>query len=178
MRTILVVVAGALLIAGCGGEDTDGSADQVADSAATETEAAPEPGPRDSASKDDGGSGKPKPGTAIVAGGSEFGEMLYDAENQAIYIFENDSKDESVCYDECAKAWPPVLTKGEPEADAGVDASLLGTIEREDGTTQVTYAGQPLYHYAHEAPGEVRCHNVDLNGGLWWVVGPDGERLA
>jgi hypothetical protein len=22
----------------------------------------------------------------------------------------------------------------------------------------------------------VRCHNVNLNGGLWWVVGPDGKR--
>ena len=35
----------------------------------------------------------------------------------------------------------------------------------------MTYAGKPLYFYAHEGPGEVRCHNVDLNGGLWWVVG-------
>jgi hypothetical protein len=40
----------------------------------------------------------------------------------------------------------------------------------------VTYAGKPLYFYDHEGPGEVRCHNVDLNGGLWWVVGPDGKR--
>lgn len=27
-----------------------------------------------------------------------------------------------------------------------------------------------------QGPGEVRCHNVDLNGGLWWVVGPDVKR--
>ena len=47
---------------------------------------------------------------------------------------------------------------------------------RRDGRKQVTYAGKPLYFYAHEEPGEVRCHNVDLNGGLWWVVGPDGKR--
>ena len=42
----------------------------------------------------------------------------------------------------------------------------------------MTYGGRPLYYYAHEAPGEVRCHNVDLNGGFWWVVGRDGEPLA
>jgi hypothetical protein len=33
-----------------------------------------------------------------------------------------------------------------------------------------------LYYYVDEGPGEVRCHNVDLHGGLWWVVGADGER--
>jgi hypothetical protein len=27
-----------------------------------------------------------------------------------------------------------------------------------------------------EGPGEVRCNNVNLNGGYWWVVGPDGRR--
>ena len=45
-----------------------------------------------------------------------------------------------------------------------------------DGTRQVTYAGKPLYFYAHEGPGQVRCHNVNADGGRWWVIGPDGER--
>ncbi|MGK2938717.1 MAG: hypothetical protein ACSLFR_13080 [Solirubrobacteraceae bacterium] len=40
------------------------------------------------------------------------------------------------------------------------------------------YNGQPLYFYVNEGPGEVRCHNVFLNGGLWWVVGPNGTRRA
>ncbi|HZL04366.1 MAG TPA: hypothetical protein VFE45_02915 [Coriobacteriia bacterium] len=40
----------------------------------------------------------------------------------------------------------------------------------------MTYAGRPLYYYAHEGPGRVLCHNVHLNGGLWWVVGPNGKR--
>ena len=42
----------------------------------------------------------------------------------------------------------------------------------------MTYAGKPLYFYVNEGPGEVRCHNVFLNGGTWWVVGPDGKRRA
>ncbi len=49
-------------------------------------------------------------------------------------------------------------------------------MKRRDGKLQVTYAGKPLYLYAHEGPGEVSCHNVSLNGGLWWVIGPDGKR--
>ena len=138
-------------------------------------------GHRDSDTEGEKPDSEPRPkaerGTAIVLGGSEYGEMLYDSNDQAIYVFERDREDETVCYGECADAWPPVLTDGEPTAKNGVDASLLGTIERDDGSTQVTYAGQPLYFYAHEGPGEVLCHNVNLNGGYWWVVGPDGVPL-
>ena len=55
--------------------------------------------------------------------------------------------------------------------------SLLGTVKRRDGKRQVTYAGQPLYYYAHEGPGEVTCHNVDEFGGLWLAVQPNGEAV-
>jgi predicted lipoprotein with Yx(FWY)xxD motif len=116
-------------------------------------------------------------GTKVTVRDSEFGAMLFNAKRQAIYVFENDSRNKTVCYGECAKAWPPVFTKGKPRAGNGVDAGLLGTIERHSGRRQVTYAGKPLYYYAHEGPGEVRCHNVNLNGGFWWVVGRDGMRL-
>ena len=61
-------------------------------------------------------------------------------------------------------------------AGRGVRRSVLGTTRRRDGRRQLTYRGRPLYYYAHENAGEVRCHNVSLNGGLWWVVGPDGRR--
>jgi predicted lipoprotein with Yx(FWY)xxD motif len=68
------------------------------------------------------------------------------------------------------------VTKGEPQAGGNVEEDLLGTVQRDDGTTQVTYGGHPLYYYAHEAPGEVKCHDVRGFGGLWLVVGPDGNR--
>jgi predicted lipoprotein with Yx(FWY)xxD motif len=181
----LALVAAALLfVAGCGGAE-EAPAPAAAEATATpEPGAEPEPGagaqseptaePEPGAEA--GAEPEPRPGTRIVAGDSEFGRMLFDADRQAIYIFELDPAGKTVCYDECAEAWPPVYAKGEPRAGRGIDASLLGTIRRRDGRRQVTYAGQPLYYYAHEAPGEVRCHNVNLNGGLWWVVGPDGKR--
>ena len=114
-------------------------------------------------------------GTRITLRGSEFGTMLFGPRRQAIYVFERDSRDESACYGECARAWPPVLTKARPAAGRGVRARPLGTTRRRGGKRQVTYAGRPLYYYAHKGPGEVLCHNVDLNGGLWWVVGPSGR---
>jgi predicted lipoprotein with Yx(FWY)xxD motif len=178
MKTFTILLTtGLLALAGCGDDDDDSGGSAPA---ASGDETVMEKKEDAAMEKEDAAMKKEdaamKAGTAITVGDSEFGDMLFDANKQAIYIFENDPKGETVCYDECAEAWPPVLTEGEPKAGDGVNADLLGTVERRDGKTQVTYADQPLYFYAHEAPGEVRCHNVDLNGGLWWVVGPDGER--
>ena len=168
MKTPVAFLIAALLAgAGCGDDDeapagAGRQSEDVAIDAEEERDRA-EPKPR-------------RKGTKVTVRGSEFGAMLFDSKRQAIYIFENDSRNKTVCYGECARAWPPVLTKGRPVAGKGVDAGLLGTVRRRSGRRQVTYAGQPLYFYAHEGPGEVRCHNVNLNGGFWWVVGPDGKR--
>ena len=150
--TATLLAAGLVALAGCGNADEEPSRQAVAP---------PQPAAR---------------GTAITLGESDFGRMLFDSRRQAIYIFENDPKGKTVCYGECAEAWPPVLTEGRPQARGGVRQALLGTVKRRDGKRQVTYAGKPLYFYANEGPGEVRCHNVDLNGGFWWVVGADGKR--
>lgn len=107
---------------------------------------------------------------------SAFGEILVDAASQAIYIWELETSADPACYGDCAAAWPPVLTDGAPVAAGTVDPTLLGTTTRTDGATQVTYNGHPLYYYAHEAPGEVKCHDIATHGGLWWVVLPDGNR--
>lgn len=100
--------------------------------------------------------------------------MLYDATGQPIYLFTAESGDRPACYDDCAADWPPVLSNGEPRGAADARAALLGTIDRAGGTTQVTYAGHPLYYYAHEGKYQVLCHDVEEYGGTWLVVRPDG----
>ena len=173
----MLLVVGSMAVAGCGGDDWTPAAGAQQRTIATSTQGAVDVGP-------DKGDDAPKPtaakrdGTKITVGESQFGEMLFNSKKQAIYIFEKDPADTSVCYADCAKAWPPVFTDGAPVAGKDVNASLLGTVKRRDGRLQATYAGKALYYYAHESPGEVRCHNVNLNGGLWWVVGPNGKRRA
>lgn len=104
--------------------------------------------------------------------------MLFDDTGQAIYLFDKETTNQPECYDACADAWPPVLTDGPPLGTADVRSDLLGTTARTDGTTQVTYAGHPLYYYAHEGKNEVLCHNVTGFGGLWLVVTPTGDPAA
>lgn len=173
MRLLALLIAVLVAAAGCGGDEPAvRPAEGTPDAALVQEEASgaeAEERPADTSESRSGG-------TVVTTGESEYGQMLFSAEKQAIYIFENDPKGESVCYGECAEAWPPVFTDGRPTAENDVKQSLLGTVKRRDGKLQVTYAGKPLYYYAHEGPNEVRCHNVSLNGGFWWVVGADGKR--
>jgi predicted lipoprotein with Yx(FWY)xxD motif len=88
-------------------------------------------------------------------------------------VFDNDSGGESSCYDQCAQNWPPLT--GEFEAGDGIESDLIGSTTRTDGSTQVTYADQPLYYYAaDQSAGDTNGQGV---GDVWWVVGPDGEKI-
>jgi predicted lipoprotein with Yx(FWY)xxD motif len=177
-RISMLLLIGLLALAGCGGDD--GASDSGTGGA--DTSATVKGEGDDAATKASNAEGKTsgatrRTGTSVVLGDSQFGQILFDSKRQAIYIFERDETNESNCYGDCAEAWPPVFTDGKPRGGKGIDRSLLGTTKRRDGKLQVTYAGKPLYYYAHEGAGEVKCHNVNLNGGFWWVLGADGERL-
>jgi predicted lipoprotein with Yx(FWY)xxD motif len=125
-----------------------------------------------------GGNGKQAAGgTEIEVADSQYGSILFGPSKQAIYLFDKENSATSQCYGACAEAWPPVLTKGAPRAGDGVDAKLLGTTKRDDGTVQATYNGHPLYYYVDDPPGEVLCHNVEEFGGLWLVLDPSGEAV-
>lgn len=187
LRVVSVALVLALASAGCGGADDEGAQGAGTTTAATvepetdtgvgtTTEAAPSAAELARRPEGEDGLRVPAQRARIVAESSEFGRVLFDANGQVVYVFENDRADESNCTSaDCVRAWPPVLTEEEPTAGEGVDGSLLGTIRRADGTLQVTYAGRPLYFYEHEGPSEIRCHDVRLHGGLWWVVTPSGE---
>jgi predicted lipoprotein with Yx(FWY)xxD motif len=156
-----------LVLVACGEGATS---DDAAPAAQTPASSAPAPEP-----------GTPTPssspaatGVVVATGDSDYGPMLFDQRGQAIYLFEKETAGQPDCYDECAIAWPPVLTAGQPQATGDVRPELLGVVMRTDGSTQVTYGGHPLYFYAHEAAGQVLCHDVVENGGRWLVVTPEG----
>ena len=47
---------------------------------------------------------------------------------------------------------------------------VLGTSPRTDGTSQVTYNGQPVYYFAKDkAPGDTMGQGI---GKVWFVIAP------
>ncbi|HEX5983083.1 MAG TPA: hypothetical protein VFY69_02640 [Solirubrobacterales bacterium] len=194
-KTMLaVLVLAAALVAGCG----DSGSDDGQANAATQTGEAMKEKPgeamkaeksgeamkaEDDAMKSDdamkaeatASAGK---GRLIKVVGSEYGRVLADAKGEAFYLFDKEDGPTSECYGACARAWPPVLTKGKPRAGKGAKASLLGTTKRKNGKLQVTYAGQPLYYYVDDSPGTILCQDVEEFGGLWLVVKPNGDPVT
>ena len=112
------------------------------------------------------------PAAIGVASNPALGDMLVDSEGLTLYLFTVDERNKSNCTGGCATTWPPLLTIGDPTAGEGVSADHLGTLERDDGSTQVTYNGRPLYYFSFDnAPGDA---NGQDSRDVWYVVSPFG----
>jgi predicted lipoprotein with Yx(FWY)xxD motif len=107
-----------------------------------------------------------------------MGTYLADGQGRSLYLFVADTNGTSTCNGACAADWPPVLTSGTPQAGSGVTASMLGTVDRSDGSKQVTYNNHPLYLFSHDtAAGNVNGQGVNEFGALWWLVSPAGNAI-
>ena len=109
---------------------------------------------------------------------AEFGEHVATGADQAVYIYVEDGENVSNCVDSCTNNWHPVVVDAGAEvaAEGNVDASLIATFERADGTTQVSYAGHPLYTSRHDDPGETRGQQVGR--GTFILVNVAGEGIT
>lgn len=153
----------ALAIAGCGGGGNGGG---------TTTGAAGGGGEETTTGAAEPGSGA----FVSLASVPGLGLILVDSRGLALYEFKKDRGARSSCYGACAKAWPPLTTKGAPQPSNGASASKLGTTSRSDGTVQVTYAGHPLYTYAADRkPGEANGNGVSAFGAPWQALKGSGE---
>lgn len=113
-----------------------------------------------------------------VADKAPYGEYLVDGQGVSLYLFEADSPGESTCHGECAEAWPPFLTDAEVVPGEGVDSELVGTLERDDGTVQVTYGQWPLYYFVRDGqPGATEGQDVEGFGAEWYLVTPQGDKV-
>lgn len=110
----------------------------------------------------------------------EGGAFLTDGEGRAVYLLVGEPADSSACYGACAAEWPPFLTTSSTAVTAvtGLQSDLIGTLQRTDGSTQVTYDGHPLYYYHDDvAPGQTTGQDVTDEWGEWYLVTPAGEAL-
>lgn len=103
--------------------------------------------------------------------------FLVDDQGRTLYVFTNDTPNSgtSACTGDCIAEWPAVVVSGPATAGAGVDAAMLGTIARGDGTMQATYNGWPLYYYAGDSvPGDMMGQAM---GGVWFLVSASGTAI-
>jgi len=157
MVPVVSVALAALAVAGCGGNSND-NVSASAPSAKLST---------------------PTGGTATVGVRTgSLGKYLVDAQGRTLYLFEKDTGTMSTCSGACASAWPPSTTSGHPKAASGVNAALLRTTNRSDGSTEVTYDGHPLYRFTGDSsPGDTNGQDVTAFGGGWYVVSPAGQKV-
>jgi predicted lipoprotein with Yx(FWY)xxD motif len=185
---LVLAALGALVLAGCGGGGSSTSG--------TAAGSSQEPSSSENASSGSGAYGhstaskEEAPATEVASGeatpisvgtASGVGKVVVDSEGMTLYYFQKDQKGsgKSKCEGACAEAWPPLTTSGEPEAMSGVSASKLGTIERSDGTTQVTYAGWPLYTFVEDKkPGEDNGTDSKAFGASWYPLHPNGQKAG
>jgi predicted lipoprotein with Yx(FWY)xxD motif len=135
-------------------------------------------------SKSTGYQSAPKTTTSTASGATidvrktALGTILVDSTGRTLYLFEKDHGDRSSCSGACASAWPPLTTTAKPKPAAGVNAPLLGTTKRGDGSTEVTYGGHPLYTYAGDAaPGDTTGEGLSQFGAEWYVLSPQGKKV-
>jgi predicted lipoprotein with Yx(FWY)xxD motif len=118
---------------------------------------------------------KPTHGLTLYAYKTSLGTAVGSIAGIVAYTDSAESSKHFVCTSSsCTATWHPWVTDGVAvKAAAGVQQSLIGTVKRPDGSVQMTYGGHPLYLYAHTQ------HAVQANaegaGGVWYVVGTDGN---
>jgi predicted lipoprotein with Yx(FWY)xxD motif len=106
--------------------------------------------------------------------------VLVNSQGKTLYVFKPDNAKKVTCTGQCAAVWPPAkLTGGKPAASGDVKASLLSSDPNPAGGQVVTYNGWPLYTYVTDtSAGSARGQALNLNGGLWYVMGPDGQPIT
>jgi predicted lipoprotein with Yx(FWY)xxD motif len=176
LALLAVLGAVALAIAGCGGGDSSTSASSGGNGSRYGGSAES----KEASSESSGGAAAAgaESGAVVVSLGNvqELGMVLVDSDGMTLYDFHKDKGTTSSCYGACAGVWPPLLTEGDPQVGSGASAAKLGTSERKDGTTQVTYAGHPLYTYvADRKPGEANGNDIDDFGAEWYALQGNGE---
>jgi predicted lipoprotein with Yx(FWY)xxD motif len=160
----LPAIALTLAIAGCGGGSASSGPATGATSPSTAQPTVP-PNPEENSAA-----------FVSLASVPKLGLVLVDSQGRTLYGFEGDRGPRSSCYGACARAWPPLLTRGAPEPSNGTPAAKLGTARRQDGGTQVTYAGHPLYTFSGDKrPGKASGDGVSAFGASWFALKASGQ---
>jgi predicted lipoprotein with Yx(FWY)xxD motif len=167
---VVAPVALLLVMAACGDDDDDDTATDEAAQETTTTEA------ETTTTAEETTTTAPPAAATVALADSTLGQILVDAEGNTLYLFTPDQGGgASTCTGDCASNWPPLTVTGAPVPGDGVDAALLSTTTRDDGSTQVVYNGHPLYHFSGDtAAGQTNGQGIN---DVWFVVDAAGNAM-
>ncbi|HET9662296.1 MAG TPA: hypothetical protein VFP05_18360 [Thermomicrobiales bacterium] len=129
--------------------------------------------------------GTPNAGTPEAVGGTQatifvresgtLGRYFSTPAGLTLYVSDGDTAaNQSACTGDCAIAWIPFSATEPLSLPPGV-VGELALFDREDGATQLSYNGMPLYTYnADSGPGSTLGNGV---GGTWRLATP-GDQLG
>ena len=161
----------AVAVTACGSSGTSSTSTSSAPATSAPATSAPAP----SASRT---TAAPTVPATISTTTGPLGTYLTSVNGRTLYLFGQDTGTTSTCIGTCTETWPPLLTKGAPKAAGQAQVAKLGTTARSEGTTQVTYAGHPVYLFIGDtAPGQTKGQGVNAFGGVWYVVSPAGTAI-
>ncbi|WP_085647092.1 MULTISPECIES: hypothetical protein [unclassified Pseudomonas] len=110
------------------------------------------------------------PGLAMAAEPAMMKDgMMVDHKGMTLYTFDKDSGGKSMCNDDCAKNWPPLMAPADAKAEG-----KWTVIKRDDGMMQYAYDGKPLYTFVKDAkPGDM---TGDKMKDMWHVITNSGPK--
>jgi len=97
---------------------------------------------------------------ALGSGGS----VLANLRGRTLYSLSVEKHGKFICTAGCLSIWHPLVV---PKGVKPIGPVTLGTVERPEGKTQVTYRGRPLYRFAQDAKtGEANGEGIK-DVGTW-----------
>ena len=93
--------------------------------------------------------------------------VLTTSAGMTLYTFDKDPADagKSVCVDDCAAKWPPLIAASGEKADGS-----YSIINRNDGARQWAFKGKPLYTwFKDQKPGDTTGDGVN---NVWRTAKP------
>jgi len=97
---------------------------------------------------------------------SDFEIKPMDLDGYALYTFDHDSADKSVCIEDCLVNWPAFVPS---EADTAVGDFTIFT--RDDGVQQWAFKGQALYFFIGDnARNDINGEGL---GNVWHLIKPE-----
>ena len=94
----------------------------------------------------------------ITKTASGVGSYLADPSGNTLYTYNADSSGVSNCTGSCLAAWPAYQDKG---STANLPAGVSTFKRADNGQTQYTYNGMPLYYFVSDSQGKVSGNGVE-----------------